>query len=38
MTARLIEKSKLSAKSLIATAREVFKKVKEPIRGGQGFA
>jgi len=38
MAARLIEKSKLSAKSLIATAREIFKKVKEPIKGGQGSA
>lgn len=36
MAARLVEKEHLCAKSLIAKARNIFKKVKEPPRGGQG--
>ncbi len=36
MTARLVAKAHLSAKGLINKAREVFKKVKEPPKGGQG--
>lgn len=36
MSARLIEKTHLSAKGLLEKVREVFKKVKEPLRGGQG--
>jgi len=36
MATRLVEKAHLSAKGLIEKARKAFKKVKEPIRGGQG--
>jgi hypothetical protein len=36
MTSRLMEKTHLSAKGLIARARSVFQKVKEPRKGGQG--
>ncbi len=36
MAARLVEKTHLSAKGLIEKARNVFKKVKEPPKGGQG--
>jgi len=36
MAARLIEKTHLSAKGLIGKVRSVFKKVKEPPKGGQG--
>ena len=36
MTSRLVAKAHLSAKGLINRAREVFKKVKEPPKGGQG--
>jgi len=36
MVARSVEKIHLSAKGLIEKARKVFKKVKEPTRGGQG--
>lgn len=36
MVARLVEKIHLSAKGLIGKARSVFKKIKEPIKGGQG--
>ena len=36
MATRLVEKTYLSAKGLIGKARNVFKKVKEPPKGGQG--
>lgn len=36
MTARLVAKAHLSAKGLINKARDVFNKVKEPPKGGQG--
>ena len=36
MVARLVAKTHLFAKSLIGTARDVFKKAKEPKKGGQG--
>jgi hypothetical protein len=36
MTTRSIEKIYLSARGLIKKAREVFKKVKEPLKGAQG--
>lgn len=36
MTARLLEKTYLSAKGLLKKVRNSFKKVKEPPRGGQG--
>ena len=37
MVARLIEKKHLSAKGLIAKARSIFKKIKEPLKGNQGL-
>jgi hypothetical protein len=37
MAARLIEKVNLSAKGLLRKAQNIFKKVKEPPRGGQGL-
>ena len=36
MAARPVEKIHLSAKGLIEKARSIFKKVKEPLKGGQG--
>lgn len=36
MSARCIEKKHLSAKGLIAKAKNVFQKVKEPLKGTQG--
>jgi hypothetical protein len=37
MVARLVEKAHLSAKGLLRKVRNVFKKVKEPPKGKQGF-
>ena len=36
MTARLVEKTYLSAKGLLSQARKIFEKVKEPNKGSQG--
>ena len=38
MAARLVEKAHLSAKGLLGKVKNVFKKVNEPPRGGQGQA